>query len=164
MSRIPLSPKGGGAPNRMRFHRSAASSLDSGGSPSAPDGLVVNIQPNARPMQLPRTRRGMNRPGSTSCHGSTCRGADVCSAACAGRESSKCGPLSSWGKSGCEDEVMGWMSPSHSQRFSAIDIVFDRLRNPDRKWQETGRGTLRNQPVGSTSCLRAFSPCSRIPS
>lgn len=37
---------------------------------SEPDG-TVNIQPRVRPLQLPRTRRGMNRPGAISCQAET---------------------------------------------------------------------------------------------
>ena len=33
--------------------------------PSEPDGMT-NVQPSARPWQLPRIRRGMYRPASTS--------------------------------------------------------------------------------------------------
>jgi len=33
---------------------------------SDPDDGTVNVHPSARPWQLPRIRRGMNRPASTS--------------------------------------------------------------------------------------------------
>lgn len=38
---------------------------------SEPDDGTVNVHPNARPRQLPRMRRGMNRPVSTSVQAAT---------------------------------------------------------------------------------------------
>src|SRR5262249_26251458 len=49
---------------------------------SGPDDTRVNTQPSARPWKLPRTRRGMKRPGSIS----------VQAASSAGTSAEKCGP------------------------------------------------------------------------
>ena len=57
---------------------------DSLSLPSRPDDGTVNVQPSARPWQLPRTRLGMNRPGSTCSHAAS-------SDASSGKE--KCGEL-----------------------------------------------------------------------
>ena len=49
---------------------------------SGPDDGTVNVQPRARPWQLPRTRRGMNLPGSISVQGATGSVVDSTGAKC----------------------------------------------------------------------------------
>src|SRR5205823_2244984 len=64
------------------FRHSAFVILSFSWDASGPDGGTTKLHPSARPRQLPRMRRGMYRPASTSCHAATSAPAGCSAAAC----------------------------------------------------------------------------------